>query len=268
MPANLQHLDKIKVAAVSYLNTKPLLYGVKRSPALLSQMDLVEDFPAKIGKMLVDNEVDLGLIPVAYIPQLRDWKIVSNYCIGSVGPVETVCLFSDVPVEEIETVILDYQSFSSINLCKVIFAHFWKKKVVYQKATPGYIDQIKGTTAGVIIGDRVFEQKYGPRPQKYIYDLAEEWTNFTGLPFMMAAWIANKPLPEAFVHDFDLANKVGLDNLAAVSRENPYPYFDLETYFREKISYEVTEDKMKALALFLQLMEQTGADTNPGSTSN
>ncbi|SEA15678.1 chorismate dehydratase [Arachidicoccus rhizosphaerae] len=268
MRTNLQHLDKIKVAAVSYLNTKPLLYGVKRSPALLSQMELIEDFPSKIGKMLVDNEVDLGLIPVAYIPQLKDWKIVSNYCIGSVGPVETVCLFSEVPVEQIETVILDYQSFSSINLCKVIFAHFWKKKVTYQKATPGYIDQIKGTTAGVIIGDRVFEQKYGLHPQKYIYDLAEVWTSFTGLPFMMAAWIANKPLPAAFIHDFDLANKVGLDNLAAVSKENPYGYFDLETYYREKISYQVTEDKMKALDLFLNLMKQTETETEIQDTSN
>lgn len=257
--ANLQHLKKIKVAAVSYLNTKPLLYGVKRSPALLEQMELVEDFPAKIGKMLVNNEVDLGLIPVAYIPQLKDWKIVSDYCIGSTGPVETVCLFSDVPVDEIETVLLDYQSFSSINLCKVIFHHFWKKKVAYKPATPGYIDQIKGTTAGVIIGDRVFEQKYGTQPQKYIYDLAEVWTDYTGLPFMMAAWIANKTLPESFINAFNLANKAGLDNLAAVSAEIPYDYFDLETYFREKISYDVNPDKIKALELFLQLMQEIPA---------
>lgn len=253
--ANLQHLKKIRVAAVSYLNTRPLIYGVKRSRALLDQMELIENFPAKIGRMLVDDEVDLGLIPVAYIPQMKEWKIVSDYCIGSMGPVETVCLFSDVPVEQIETVLLDYQSFSSINLCKVIFHHFWKKKVIFRPAEPGYIDQINDRTAGVIIGDRVFEQKYGARPQKYIYDLAEVWTDFTGLPFMMAAWIANKTLPESFIKAFNLANKEGLDNLAAVSAEIPYDYFDLETYFREKISYTVDPEKMKALELFLQLMQ-------------
>ena len=256
MPANLQHLKKIKVAAVSYLNTKPLLYGVKRSPVLLEQMDLIEDFPSKIGKMLVDNEVDLGLIPVAYIPQLKDWKIVSDYCIGSVGPVETVCLFSDVPVEQIETVLLDYQSFSSINLCKVIFHHFWKKEVKFVAATPGYIEQIKGTTAGVIIGDRVFEHKYGKQPQPYIYDLADVWTEQTGLPFMMAAWIANKAIPDSFIQAFNLANKAGLDNLAAVTAEIPYNYFDLETYYREKISFIVNEDKVKAMHLFLKLMQE------------
>ncbi|WP_317132853.1 MqnA/MqnD/SBP family protein [Arachidicoccus ginsenosidivorans] len=92
-----------------------------------------------------------------------------------------------------------------------------------------------------------------------MYDLAEVWTDFTGLPFMMAAWIANKPLPESFIKAFDLANQVGLDNLAAVSAENPYSYFDLETYFREKISYDVNPEKMQALQLFLELMQQTNA---------
>ena len=259
MRANLQHLKKIKVAAVSYLNTKPLVYGIKRSPELLEQMELLEDFPAKIGKMLVDDVVDLGLIPVAYIPQMKQWHIVSDYCIGSVGPVETVCLFSDVPLEQIDTVLLDYQSFSSINLCKVIFHHFWKQKVVFKKAEPGYINKIEGKTAGVIIGDRVFEQKYGTQPKPYIYDLAEVWTDFTGLPFMMAAWIANKQLPKDFIDRFNLANKVGLDNLAEVTAEIPYDYFDLETYYREKISFEVDEDKIKAMELFLKLMQELPA---------
>lgn len=249
-------MKKIKVAAVSYLNTKPLLYGIKRSEALMEQMDLIEDYPAKIGQMLVDDEVDMGLIPVAYIPAMKEWHIVSDYCIGSYGQVETVCLFSDVPLDQIERVLLDYQSFSSINLCKVLFKHFWKKEVVFERAGPGYITEIGGNTAGVIIGDRVFEQKYGQAPQKFIYDLAEEWTNFTGLPFMMAAWIANKPLSVDFIKAFNLANKVGLDNLAAVVAEIPYDKFDLHAYFAEKISFLVDDKKMQAMHLFLKLMQE------------
>lgn len=223
----------------------------------MDQMELLEDYPSKIGQMLVDDEVDLGLIPVAYIPKMKQWHIVSDYCIGSYGPVETVCLFSDVPVDKIEKVLLDYQSYSSINLCKVIFRHFWKKEVVFEKAEPGYIQEIGGTTAGVIIGDRVFEQKYGPAPKKYIYDLAEEWTNFTQLPFMMAAWIANKPLPPDFVELFNKANKVGLDHLKEVVAETPYDKFDLYTYFRDKIDYQVEDKKIEAMNLFLKLMKET-----------
>lgn len=249
-------MNKIRVAAVSYLNTKPLLYGVKRSPELLSQMILTEDYPRKIGKMLVNNEVDMGLIPVAFIPQIPHWQIVSDYCIGSVGRVETVSLFSDVPVENIEKVILDYQSFSSVNLCKVLFKNHWKKEVIFEDADENYISKIKNTTAGLIIGDRVFEQKKSPDCQKYIYDLAEEWTRFTGLPFMMAAWIANKPLPEKFIRNFNEANKKGLENIDAVVAENPYEHYDLKKYFEEDISYKITEDKKQALELFLKLIKE------------
>ncbi len=233
-----------------------MLYGIKRSPNLLSQIILTEDYPRKIGKMLVNNEVDMGLIPVAFIPQIPHWQIVSDYCIGSVGRVETVSLFSDVPVEEIEKVMLDYQSFSSVNLCKILFKNFWKKEVTFEDADENYISKIEGTTAGLIIGDRVFEQKQAVPTQKFVYDLAEEWTRFTGLPFMMAAWIANKPLPQAFIQDFNEANKTGLDNIDAVVAENPYEYYNLKKYFEEDISYEITDDKKQALDLFLKLMKE------------
>ena len=249
-------MNKIRVGAVSYLNTKPLLYGVKRSPKLLSQIILTEDYPKKIGRMLVNREIDMGLIPVAFIPQIPDWQIVSDYCIGSVNKVETVCLFSDVAIEYIEKVILDYQSFSSVNLCKILFKKYWNKEVIFEDGEENYITQIKGTTAGVIIGDRVFEQKKSPKCQKYIYDLAEEWTKFTGLPFMMAAWIANKTLPAKFIEDFNEANKLGLKNIDAVVAENPYPYYDLKKYLEEDISYEITEDKKEALQLFLKLIKE------------
>lgn len=249
-------MNKIRVGAVSYLNTKPLLYGLKRSPDLLSQIILTEDYPRKIGKMLVNDEIDMGLIPVAFISQIPDWQIVSDYCIGSVGKVETVSLFSDVPVEQIEKVILDYQSFSSVNLCKVLLKNYWKKEVVFEDANENYIAEIKGTTAGVIIGDRVFEQKQSSNCQEYIYDLAEEWTKFTGLPFMMAAWIANKALPEKFIEDFNEANKLGLENIDAVVAENPYPHYDLKKYFEEDISYKITEHKKEALQLFLKLIKE------------
>lgn len=254
--ANLIHLNKIRVAAVSYLNTKPLLYGIKRSPQLLSQISLIEDYPKKIGKMLVNDKVDVGLIPVAFIPQIPHWQIVSDYCIGSYGKVETVCLFSDVPYEEIENALLDYQSFSSVNLCKIIFKNFWKKKVTFVNADENYISTIGGNTAGIIIGDRVFEHKSSPSCQKYIYDLAEEWTNYTHLPFIMAAWIANKKLPQKFIENFNAANQLGLKNIDDVVNEIAYDKYDLKKYFTQDISYNIDEDKLKALHLFLQLIKE------------
>ena len=92
----LNHLKKIKVGAVSYLNTKPLLYGIKHHP-VFQQMELIEDYPSHIAQLLIDDKIDLGLIPVAVIPALKEYHIITDYCIGANGAVASVCLFSQVP---------------------------------------------------------------------------------------------------------------------------------------------------------------------------
>jgi chorismate dehydratase len=245
-------LDKISVGAVSYLNTKPLLYGIVRSKELLEQIELVIDYPSKIANMLVNGQIDVGLIPVAAIPQLKEWHIISDYCIGAEGAVASVCLFSDVPLHKIECVLLDYQSKTSVNLCKVLLKHYWKINPVLENAKEDFREHIQGTTAGVVIGDRALEQRL---TSPYIYDLAECWQQFTGLPFVFAAWIANKELPESFCALFNEANAVGFNELDKVVAENPYTVYDLNTYFGENISYYMTGEKRKGLNLFLELLK-------------
>ena len=88
----LYHLSKIKVGAVSYLNTKPLLYGVKRS-GLMDKIELIEAYPAKIAQMLLDDEIDVGLVPVAIMPKLKEAYIVTDFCIGAETAVASVCLW-------------------------------------------------------------------------------------------------------------------------------------------------------------------------------
>ncbi|MEP7319377.1 MAG: MqnA/MqnD/SBP family protein, partial [Panacibacter sp.] len=119
-------MKKIKVGAVSYLNTKPLLYGIKRWPELMEQIELVEDYPSNIAAMLVEGTIDMGLVPVAVIPRLKEWHIITDYCIGADGDVASVCLFSEVPMEKIEKVLLDYQSKTSVNLAKILLKAYWK----------------------------------------------------------------------------------------------------------------------------------------------
>ena len=70
MHTKLVELNKIKVGAVSYLNTKPLLHGIRLSDGLLKRIELIEDYPAKIAAGLLNNEIDVGLVPVAVIPKL------------------------------------------------------------------------------------------------------------------------------------------------------------------------------------------------------
>ncbi|TAH11199.1 MAG: hypothetical protein EAZ12_04250, partial [Sphingobacteriia bacterium] len=109
----------LSVGAVSYLNTRPLLFGVKQS-GLMDRITLIEDQPAIIGEMLLKGSIDIGLIPVALIPQLKEFHIITDYCIGTEGEVASVALFSEVPIEEVDTLLLDYQSRTSVNLAKIL----------------------------------------------------------------------------------------------------------------------------------------------------
>ncbi|HEX2608828.1 MAG TPA: menaquinone biosynthesis protein [Flavisolibacter sp.] len=241
-------MKKIRVAAVSYLNTKPLLYGLKHHP-VLNEIELVEDYPSRIAQMLIEDKVDIGLIPVAATLQLKEWSIVGNYCIGSTGKVASVCLFSQVPMEEIETVLLDYQSRTSVNLARILLKEYWKKDIQFIEANgEDYIEQIKGTVAGVVIGDRALIKR---KESKYIYDLAEAWHLHTGLSFVFAAWISNKRIPGDFIASFDEANAMGLSQIDKVIRENPFPYYDLKDYYNNCISYTLDSDKRNGLQLFL-----------------
>ena len=136
-------MEKIKVGAVSYLNTKPLLYGIKRS-GIKDKIELIEQYPSSIATMLLEDIIDVGLVPVAIIPKLKESYIITDICIGANDVVASVCLFSEVPIEKVEKVLLDYQSRTSINLFKVLMKEYWEKEVIIEDAKPGYQKEIKG----------------------------------------------------------------------------------------------------------------------------
>ncbi len=239
--------SKIKVAAVSYLNTKPLLYGIERSD-LANDIELIVDYPAQLAKSLQGGSIDLALLPVAAIPSITGANIISDYGIAADGNVVSVALFSQVPMDEIKTVYLDYQSRTSVRLAQLLLANHWKKKVEYKPASEHYIDYINGTDAGVIIGDRALQQLSN---FDYVYDLSAAWKAYTGLDFVFAAWVANKELPVDFIERFNKANAIGLDHLDEIVAANPFPYYDLHTYYTDNIKYYLDSEKRKGLARFL-----------------
>ena len=241
---------KYRISAVSYLNTKPLLYGLLNS-AIKDDIVITEDTPAQCAQKLLNNEVDIGLVPIAIIPQLKQPRIISPYCIGTDGIVKTVCLFSEVPLAEINTIYLDYQSRTSVLLVQLLMKEFWKQEVNFLPATAGFEDNIKGTIAAVIIGDRAIAalQKY-----EYVYDLSQAWKQHTGLPFVFAAWISNKEIHPDFLIQFDAAMQLGLESrmlLAQQFKECDSPFFSIEEYWMKNIQYTITEEKKRAFELFI-----------------
>jgi chorismate dehydratase len=239
----------MRLTAVSYLNTKPFIYGIYRS-ALADHVELSLDIPSECARKLRDGEADLALAPVAIIPELAEAHLISNYCIGAVGPVRTVSVFSEVPLEQIETLYLDFHSRTSVALTRLLCAQYWRIQPELVPASAGFEAKIGGTTAGLIIGDRAFglNKRY-----PYAYDLSEAWNNWTGLPFVFAAWISVRPLGQEFVTQFNQALQAGLDHLPELIKILPQmpADIDLETYYKHNISYVLDEAKWQGLHRFL-----------------
>lgn len=246
-------MKKIEISAVSYTNTKPFIYGIKHS-GFIDKIGLSLDNPTDCAQKLIDGTVDIGLIPVAAILDLPYWEIVSDYCIGAIGAVDSVFIFSNCPINEIQTLQLDPQSRSSNNLAKVLLKNFWKIKCTMVSNAIDYSTSIEAHTAFVQIGDRTFGKK---DKYPFVYDLAAEWKNFTGLPFLFAAWVANKEISKDIMDEFNAALKFGLDHRIELFKELPKPTdFDLEDYLTNKIDYPLTNDKIKALHLFLDFVKK------------
>ncbi|MET4138073.1 menaquinone biosynthesis protein [Pedobacter sp. UYP1] len=240
-------MNKIRISAVAYTNTKPFIYGINHSE-VLNQIDLSLDIPSDCAAKLIDGTVDVGLIPVAAIPHVPNANIISDYCIGSVGAVNSVFIFSNVPVTEIRTLRLDSHSRTSNNLAKVLLKFHFKQEVSYTTDVNAQTDAI------VLIGDRTFGKK---DDYAFAYDMGEEWMNFTGLPFVYAAWVANKVIPEAFINEFNTALKAGLEARKELLKTLPVnPVFDLDDYLMHKLDFELTVQKREALSLFLSYIEQ------------
>ncbi|MEO6219699.1 MAG: menaquinone biosynthesis protein [Ginsengibacter sp.] len=241
---------KIRVGAVSYLNTRPLIYGFDLG-IMAEEVDLIIDYPSKIGSMLLENIIDVGLVPVVIIPEMKEYHIISDFCIGCEGEVASVGLFSQVPLERIEKILLDYQSRTSVDLLRILVKEYWKINVVFEETTRDYEQEILGTTAALVIGDRALKQR---KISPYIYDLGLEWKKYTGFPFVFAAWVSNKKLNDEFIKDFNKTNAIGLKSIDQIVMNNPFPEFDLQSYYTGYINYVLDENKRKGLKFFLDKM--------------
>lgn len=251
-------MDKIKTSAVSYLNAKPFIEGLRQT-GLLNEMDLSLEIPSKTAMRLLHGDVQLGLVPVAVIPQLPQAHIVSNYCIGAVGEVKTVCLYSQVPLSDIQCILLDYHSRTSVNLVRILCQKYWHISPEFVSAELGFEANIAKTTAGVIIGDRTIE--WGKKFE-YAYDLSGEWFRFSGLPFVFAAWVSTKPLPNVFIDKLNDAFAAGMTAIPKIAQEYRTiydPSFDIEEYLTKYISYSFDDKKRQGLQQFFEYMKMAFA---------
>lgn len=245
--------NQVRVSVVSYTNSRPFIYGLQHASADLNA-EISYDIPADCAQRLIDGLVDIGLVPVATLLALDYWEIISAYCIGANGPVKSVYVFSEKPVQELTRLQLDPQSRTSNLLTRVLLKNFWKAEPELVVNSEDYALSTDKNVGYVQIGDRTFGQK---NKHAYAYDLAEEWQKMTGLPFVFAAWVANGVIDDDFKNRFTDCLRYGLDHRAEVIAALPqHADFNTEEYLMHNIDYILDEEKRKALELFLKLARE------------
>lgn len=259
---------KIKISAVSYLNTFPFLYGISQNNDLNKLIEISTDYPSLCAQKLKNDIVDIGLVPIAILPEIKNYDIISDFCIAGDGKVKSVLLVSDVPLDKIKTVLLDYQSGTSINLAMILAQNYWHIFPNWQNAFENYESKINGKTAGVVIGDRALNLRNN---FKYVYDLSEEWKKFTKLPFVFATWTANKNIPIEIIEKLNAAFRFGINNLEDTidffkDRVSDINYNPFE-YLNKDIDYELDANKKRAINLYLNYLKEQKNKSNFNKTT-
>lgn len=244
----------IRISLVSYLNSRPFLYGLRHSP-IADSIELQLDIPSVCAEKLLKGTVDIGLVPVAILPELPDYRIIGDYCIGAFGPVQSVLLVSDVPLESIHTIMLDYQSRTSVTLIRILAEQLWKISPRWESAVPGFEHKVAGDRAAVIIGDRAFQAS---REHRFVYDLAAAWKALTGHPFVFACWVSRVALDPEFIKAFNQALASGINQLELVAQEEKNTILrtnELIDYLRDSIRFPFDDGAKKGLTEFLLRMK-------------
>jgi chorismate dehydratase len=255
-------VTRVRIAAVSYLNTIPFIYGIEHAGRL--QADLLLSPPAGCAEAFAKGEADIALIPVGALPSLSsDSKIITNYCLGAQRGVRSVVLASNTPLSEVRNIYLDSHSRTSALLVRYLAVKKWDIAPNWCELTDySIVDSPAEGDAFLLIGDKVF-----PREGKfrYWYDLSDEWCELTRLPFVFAVWVAREgvdlevldALEESLTwgleHTWEAVVNYGYDHL-------PYAY----DYLTVNMDYLFDAQKRKALGKFWNDGLKATLRINPG----
>jgi chorismate dehydratase len=248
----------LRLGAVSYLNTKPLVYGLDAHP---DQFDVRFDVPAKCAELLHENKVDLGLIPA--IEYLRgDYAIVPGIAIASDGDVATVAVFTRKPMAQVETLALDLSSRTSVALTRVLCARRWQIAPKFTPAEPDLEAMLQKADAALVIGDPAFDIDPARHGVTKV-DLGGEWKALTGLPFVYAMWVGRPGAASAAqCRALQQARDRGVANLAAIAQQVSGGDRALEhralAYLRDNLKFELGAAEQAGLRKFHELAAEIG----------
>ncbi len=251
---------KIRVGAVSFLNTRPLVFGFERGIAA-DRIVLSYSVPAVLAERMERGELDLALLPSIELARIPDLEVVPGLAIGSLGDCRSVLLVARTPIEKVRRVSLDPESRTSNALTRILFAGPWKGAPEFVPGPRDLEAALEGADAAVRIGDKAL---FDPLPEgTTAHDLGAAWTRWTELPFVFAVWagrpgVLDRPLYRAF-HASRRLGSAALDAIADDYAWNGRQYPELSRrYLREAMRYRLGADEVAGLRRFLEAARALG----------
>ena len=244
-------IHPVRLGAVSYLNVRPLVYGLEQRPDAVT---VRFDVPSDCARLLAAGEIDLGMVPsIAWLDRPGDC-IVPGICIGSDGPVASVALFTRKPISAVRAIALDTSSRTSVALVKILCTRRFQISPAFVHRSPDLDSMLASADAALVIGDRaLFADQRAHRAEKV--DLGAVWTEMTGLPFVWAFW-SGRPdaVRSGTVELLQAAAEDGMahsDSIAgAYCADNPARVPIAQRYLRENLAFRLTARALDGLRTF------------------
>jgi chorismate dehydratase len=252
-PLESPERGKVRVGAVTYLNAKPLVAALAE---VAPRAQLVIDHPSRLADALAAGRLDVAMIPSIEYARHGGYTIVSDACIACDGPVRSIKLYGRVPVEDIHTLALDEGSRTSAALAVILLAERFGVRPKTQPLPLGAAAGDSAADAVLLIGDRGLAPSNGRF--EFVWDLGEEWSRWTGLPFVFALWIARPGVDlRGFAAALAAARDEGLRRFAEIARrEAPalgIAEEDCLSYLRDHLEFRLGPRQRQGLERFFEL---------------
>lgn len=243
---------KVRIGAVSYLNARPLVYGMQQGLGA-ERVDLDFDVPSGLAARMAAGELDVALLPIVELACIPDLELVSGLGIATRGPARSVLLISRQPLERLQRVALDPESRTSNALARILCAEVWGVRPEFRTVGRSLEAALATCDAAVRIGDKALFES--PPADFRVHDLGQVWTDARGLPFVFAAWIARRGVADRrlreILRESYVAGSRAIETIARDYEWNGRRDPELaRRYLAEHIRFELGEAELQGIRAF------------------
>ena len=253
-------MPALRISAISFLNTAPLMWDFEHgeaAPRLRQSFEIDYTIPSRCAEQLKEGSADIGIIPVAAYAAIPDLLIVPDVAIAAKNKVRSILLVSKVPLEKIRNVATDDSSRTSAALVEIYLRKFVGNDPGFSRQKPSLREMLQWHDAALLIGDPALQAR---TDGYFVYDLAEEWKRWTGRPFVFAFWAVRKAALQNYGAEpniaqvFQQSRDHGLKHIPEIASAWA-PRLDLSAkviteYLTENVDYSLDADNLEGLRLF------------------